>query len=337
MNASTTDSAASARGASAQRGQRPRGNRAGQGRNRGSTASTSTAGGTRTANRSAFTGSTPEMNGNVFERFEEQLDHRQYAKTMEALEAYTRTAKLSFSADLASLFNTPSTSPVIDEPVETGEEISELKKMIFREEVNEWISRTRALRSNLATLYTVIWGQCSEEMKSKVKTHKGYKEKTVETGCHWLLQQIKSVTMQYDNSKHGRLSLQEALERYYSCKQAPGQTVEDYVYALTSWAETIESHGGQIDLQLKEVPENDSDGNPIPLETRKYTGREASLATAIIRGADKSKFGSLITSLANAYALGRDEYPSDALAAQAGFVHRPVHACPPPRWLCDGV
>ena len=72
--------------------------------------------------------------------------------------------------------------------------------MMFAEEVKIWMRRERAIRSNLATLHTVIWGQCSEDMKSMVKTHEGYKERTAENDCNWLLRQIKSVTMQYDAS-----------------------------------------------------------------------------------------------------------------------------------------
>lgn len=302
-----------------------RGNRGGQGRRGGASSSGTSSSGVRSA--SPFRGSTPEINGNVFQRFEEQQEQRRYIKTMEALEAYVKT-KLDFSEDLAPLFGTPSSNHVLEEPVDIAKDAGELKKMMFAEEVKIWMRRSRQLRSNLATLHTVIWGQCSDDMKSKVKTHEGYKEKTAENDCHWLLRQIKSVTMQYNTSRHGRLALQEALQSYYNCIQEPGQSIEDYVYCIQSWVETIESHGGSVDINLGMVAENDKHGDPIPLETRMIMGREGSMATAIIRGADKSKYGSLVTSLANDYAKGRDEYPIDALGAQALLVHykTPVNA-----------
>ena len=72
--------------------------------------------------------------------------------------------------------------------------------------MKEFVGRTRALRSNLATIHTVIWGQCSEAMKSKVNTHAGYKERVAEHDCTWLLKQIKWVTMQIDVSRNGKFT-----------------------------------------------------------------------------------------------------------------------------------
>ena len=203
MSSATPDAATSASGASS-RSHRPRGYRGGQGRRNTAATTTNNTGSSANARSaaSAFKGNTTEMNGNVLQRYEEQQDHRQYIKTMEALEAYAKT-KLEHSENLATLFITPSPSnPTLVEPVDIPAGSGELKKMMFAEEVKIWMRRERAIRSNLATLHTVIWGQCSEDMKSMVKTHEGYKERTAENDCNWLLRQIKSV----DGSPFRKLS-----------------------------------------------------------------------------------------------------------------------------------
>ena len=81
-----------------------RGNRAGRTRNGGTTTTTS---------RPTFKGDTEDMNGNVFQCYEEQANRRQYAKTFEALNAYVKK-KLIYSADLAPLFATTMRTPTID-------------------------------------------------------------------------------------------------------------------------------------------------------------------------------------------------------------------------------
>lgn len=53
------------------------------------------------------------MNGNVFECYEEQSDRRQYAKTLEALEAYVKKS-LKYSEDLAVLFAETMAAPTIE-------------------------------------------------------------------------------------------------------------------------------------------------------------------------------------------------------------------------------
>ena len=242
------------------------------------------------------------MNGNVFKLYEEQHNRRQYAKTMEALEAFTNK-NLKYSEDLVPLFANPMANPEIQEPDNIAEGATEMKRMIFAEEVKEFVRRTRFLKSNLATVHTVIWGQCSEDMKSKVKTHiVGYKEKVAAHDCAWLLKQIKLVTLQFDVSWNAYLSLLDAQESFLRCRQTHGQTIKDYVYAMQGWAETIESHGGSI---LGKIDE----GNERSTEERKAIARKRTLAIALIRRADTSLYGMLITSLSNDYAMGRTSIP----------------------------
>ena len=115
---------------------------------------------------SFFKGNTKDMNGHVLERCDKQLNSsRQLAKAMEALEAYVKK-NLSYSKDLAPLFTTMAReNPTIYEPADIEDNPSKLKKMIFAEEVKKFVQRTRLLKSNMATIHTVlIWGQCSENI-----------------------------------------------------------------------------------------------------------------------------------------------------------------------------
>ena len=69
----------------------------------------------------SFKGNTEEMNGNVFECYEEVDDHLQYGNTIEALDAYARK-NLFYADDLAPLFEKKAMVPSIERPEETDEE-----------------------------------------------------------------------------------------------------------------------------------------------------------------------------------------------------------------------
>ena len=97
------------------------------------------------------------MNGNVFQCYEEQSDRRQYAKTIEALDAYVKK-ELPFAADMAPLFAPKMAMPAINLPDELPAGAGETMKMIFAEEVKEYVKRVRALASNLSNVYMVTWG-----------------------------------------------------------------------------------------------------------------------------------------------------------------------------------
>jgi hypothetical protein len=70
------------------------------------------------------------MNGNVFECYEEQTDRRQYAKTLEALEAHAKKS-LKFAEDLAPLFAETMTEPAIAMPDDPGPNPSRAADMIY--------------------------------------------------------------------------------------------------------------------------------------------------------------------------------------------------------------
>jgi hypothetical protein len=55
-------------------------------------------------NKAIFKGSTPEMNNNVFECYDEQSDRRQYAKTLEALEGYAKKNLATIPSEFTQIF-----------------------------------------------------------------------------------------------------------------------------------------------------------------------------------------------------------------------------------------
>jgi hypothetical protein len=71
-------------------GQCSAGGSAGHGRNRGNRGSGRGGSGKPARIRSTFKGNTGEMNGCVFECYDEQSDRRQYAKKLEALEVHVK-------------------------------------------------------------------------------------------------------------------------------------------------------------------------------------------------------------------------------------------------------
>jgi len=260
------------------------------------------------------------MNGHVFECYEEQGDRRQYAKSLEALEGHVKKT-LKYSEDLATLFSDDMSVPTVSMPEDPGKDPSKTAEMIWAEEVKEYVKRTRTLKSNLATIHAVIWGQCSEAMRAKVKSLDDYKTKTNENDCYWLLKQIKAITLQFDEKRNGFISLLDARTSFLTCKQSQGQTADAYLETLKGWADTIEYHGGTVAENHELVPSTDEHGTVRSTEERKNIARDRTLAIALIRGADTTRYGTLIADLSNQYAMGKDDYPTDITSAYSLLVN----------------
>jgi Zinc knuckle len=302
-------------------GSRQRGNRGGRQRNNNSNPGATGQHAATSRNRAVFRGNTEEMSGNVFECYEEQTDRRQFAKTIECLDAYSRKT-LTYSADLKPLFATKMTTPIIERPVPPPVEkgLEEFNTMFFAEEVREFSRRKRALVGNLATIFAVAWGQCSEEMKLQLKTHDGYDASALSNDCVWLFMNIRSVTQQFQDSKDGFLSLLDAQHSFLGCKQSTTQSPDEFVENVVGWAETIEMHGGVLAANFKLIPEYDNSGKARSDDERKVLARERAIAAIIIRNSDATRYGTLVTDLANQKANGKDEYPRNTTSAKALLV-----------------
>jgi hypothetical protein len=286
---------------------RNRGNRWGQSQGLGHTQQTQ---GPKVAAKSIFTGGTTEMNGNVFQCYEEQDDRRQYAKTLEALGSHARKT-MKYSEDLAPLFAETMCAPTITEPEDLDSNASTTKQLIYNEQIKEYVRRERELKGNMNALYSVVWEQCSDTMKAKVKAVTTYKEKAAALDCFWLLKQIKAITLQFDETKDKFMSLLDARTSLMNCKQDIGQTNDVYKAILRGWADTIEYHGGSVAEDFTLIPEKDANGVKRSEVERKDLARDRTLSLLFIRGADPTRYGTLIAELSNWYAMGVDKYPSD--------------------------
>ena len=222
-------------------------NRGNQRANNGQSNATQTNNNRSSINRN-FKGDTEGMNGHVFQCYEERSDPVQFSKTMEALHSYSK--KVLKTTDLGSLFGpTTPTYPTIDKPIKPAkgnatDPDDELEQLILKEEVKQYVLRTKELKTNLAALHSVAWGQCSEALKAKIKSLTGYQEKADNYDCVWLIGKIASVMQKFEETKHGATSMVIVLTSLLNCRQGNEQKVSDYVDRLQNLAETIEHHGG---------------------------------------------------------------------------------------------
>jgi hypothetical protein len=265
-----------------------------------------------------FSGASEGMQGHIFGCSEEHGDRRKYTKTIAALQHHTST--FPHSEDFQSLFKTTPTSPVIEEPDEPkkGEARSEVKTLIFHEEVKHYVKRKTTMRSNLVAIWNTIIGQCTDLMKSKLESYSKYNEMEDARDCTWLLTTILSITLQFDNRRYPYSSLLDAYHKFFSCRQSPNQSVDDFRQNLILWSDVIEKYGGTLvfnaSLPSKTHPTTQK---PRTSEQRIAAAKQETLAMALLRGSDSTRYGSLLLDLANNFAAGRDNYPKDVLAAYA--------------------
>ena len=115
------------------------------------------------------------MNGHVFQCYDEQDDRRQYARTLEALTSYIQKT-FKYAEDLEPLFAEKMVMPKVVKPITPDPSADEIDKLIYAEEVKEYVKCARTLTGNLMGIHAVIWGQSSKAMRDKLKSMPRYKK-----------------------------------------------------------------------------------------------------------------------------------------------------------------
>ena len=265
---------------------------------------------------STFKGNTADMNGNVFQCFNENDNKNQFSKTVEALGEYI-AKNMKYAGDMMPLTKELE-QPVITEPEELDEhETSKLKIALWDRKVANYSVRFDHLESNLKAAYAVIWGQCSDAMKAKLKSQPKFLTHDKDSDCIWLLKEIKGIMLRFEGQRYIFLSLHDAHLAYYTYRQNPDVALSKYLEEFQALIDVVEHYGGTIghDPSLVKVSAGKDDA------AKQKSARDKAVALAFLRQADRKRFGALWADLENQFSRGNDQYPPDLTAAYSMLVN----------------
>ena len=90
------------------------------------------------------------------------------------------------------------------------DQVSFMEMDIFRQKINSFIKQQNILTANLRKAYSLILGQCTEMMKSKLLTSPRWEAIEMDQDAIAFLELIKDITYQFDNQKYIPLSINNA-------------------------------------------------------------------------------------------------------------------------------
>ena len=265
---------------------------------------------------SSFKGETAGMNGNVFQTQEESRDPTQYKRTMEALE---RFANKQYDVDMRSLFDAECVLPTVTRPVRPeGVNVDPLDVEEYREEVKQYVKDKKSLEKSLRAMFSVIWGQCSLNVVSKLLSLANLGMWKENGSCHELIKAIQQIMMKYDHQKCPYVTLLRQLKFFFTYRQRESQDLHTYFEVFQIMKENIDRYGGEFGNQpayvraLMEADGLDYDGVHIleTVEIYEKKAREKFLATTFLLGGRLDTYGDMITDLENDYLKGHDYFPS---------------------------
>jgi hypothetical protein len=266
-----------------------------------------------------FEGKCADLKGHVYDCSDVRQSDQYTKTTKEIAEFVGRTYTYGGDARLAV---ETLTLPMFATPTDPPEDASRTETRIWEKTVDEHVKQLSYLAENMKTLYSLVWGQCTEIMRQRLEAHELFAGVSSTGDGLGLLKLVKGVAFQFQSQKYLPHALHEALKRYYNCAQGKYATTQVYlehfqnvIAVVTESGGSIAAHPGVDNVVIAEgiIPRADMTEEQLHEVTNKTTAR--STAMAFLLGCDRSRYGRLIDDLENDFLQGRNHYPGTVAEA----------------------
>jgi hypothetical protein len=190
-----------------------------------------------------FDGRCDDIKGFVFDCADGKQADR-YNTTIQEITAYTgRTYE--YGGDIRwSIKNEKKYVPT--KPDDVGTTARATDKRIWEKNIDAYVRRKAKLTANCEKLYSLILGQCTEHMVSKLESLDGFKEIERALDVIKLMKAIKGVSYQFEGQKYEDEALHQAMKRFYLFNQNREMTSNKFLETFQTLISVITECGGEI-------------------------------------------------------------------------------------------
>ena len=263
-----------------------------------------------------FKGETEGMNGFIFETSEEAKDPTAFVRTLEALERFSNK---NYKTNLSTIFHQPKgTIPVIPRPDKPNDTADAYDKEAYIIKVKSHIAEEKQSVIDMKALWSVVWGQCSTTLISKLLDKKDLQEWKKSGNVVELLQAVKRISMKYTVCTNPEINLHKHLAFFYLYCQREHDDVHKYFELFKLMTDGIKNFGGNLghhDLYIRRIMEKKQIIKASSSQDKFAAAYEAlpkddrlsilnaaeskSLAIAFLMGGRPDQYGKLILTLQN--------------------------------------
>ena len=216
-----------------------------------------------------------------------------------------------------------STRFVILLPVVPADTANALTRTIAAKKIYLYVKRDGILDENLQKAYSLIFGLCTELLKSKLKSSVNWDTMSSTYDMFTLLEDIKTIIYKLEDQNYLPLSLHKAKINFYNFRQGMMKN-PDYLDKFMNLTEMVESYEGTLHdaavfkialltPNLRSTPEADLDEDERIIINA--AAREIYLSCASIVPSDPKRYGHLVEKLENEYTKGNNNYPKNMVKA----------------------
>jgi hypothetical protein len=266
-----------------------------------------------------FEGKCSDLKGYIYDCSDARQSDQFMKTTREIAEYVGRTYKYGSDARLAV---ETLAMPVIKTPEDPPDNASRSETRIWEKLIDEHVKRITYLNENMKTLYSLVWGQCTDIMRQKVEANDSFGHISATGDGLGLLTALKGVAYQFQGQKYLSHALHESMKRYYNCTQGKFVTTQAYLENFQNVIDVVVHSGGEIaghpGVSTGIIAEKGlvkANMTEVQIEEVRAENSSRSTAMAFLLGCDRARYGRLIDDLENDFLQGRNNYPTTIAAA----------------------
>jgi hypothetical protein len=205
-------------------------------------------------------------------------------------------------------------------PDDPAADCGETDKEIWKKQVANYVIRLNMLETNLETVFTIIWGQCTPALQAKLEALSTFADIKDRYDAIDLLKAIKGITFKFEDQRYPQQSLYNAWRSFYLYKQKPEDSNAQYLEQFTNTVDVLEQYGGTFGMDLLLHSECgmsllDDDEMKAVKQAREIMepiikkAKTTYLAYAFLAKSDNDRFGKLKEELQNDFTKKQRNYP----------------------------
>ena len=172
-----------------------------------------------TRKKNMFKGETMELSKHVFETFGESRNATQFETTIKALQVYVAN-NFRHGGDIGWMLKHEQDFELTRPSAPSGStrSSSTVDQDIYKEKIKGYVARMEKYTENKHKLYSVIWGQCSDSMQSKLQNKDNFMQIDEDRDCLNLLKEIKGIMFNFESEQYPIISMHQATYKYITAK-----------------------------------------------------------------------------------------------------------------------
>jgi hypothetical protein len=122
----------------------------------------------------------------------------------------------------------------------------EVEKEIFKEKIRMYVKTEAAIETAMKSLYDLIWGQCTESLRSRLRGDDNFIDYSTNADSLALLKAIRSEMTGFQNKQYLAHALHKVMRDFYGLSQGKHMSNQEYYDEFNSLVATGEECGATI-------------------------------------------------------------------------------------------